>query len=483
MDKKISGSLYTLEEANTVLKQVFPHLTLLKYTGAKILTDVRSDTCGHIWKGSLGNITSKIGGHICRICTPSGSARRSLDTANSKLQEKYSDLEFLEYSGSNAEATIKSNQCGHTWVTRPRNLLSGHSGYICRVCSPASNSKLTLQGANLRLLNLFPDLEFINYNGLQIPSLIKSKTCNHTWNTTLNNITTGNTPATCPVCNPRVFKISKGEKEVLEYIKSVYDGWVIENDRLFISPLELDILVPDLGIAIEFNGGYWHREDKTRHINKTELVESTGYRLIHINSDEWLHKRDIVKSRLLAILGKSDRIFARNTKLQEIPFPKEFLEINHIQGAGAPTSINLGLFHDETMVAVMTFSRPRFNNDNDYELVRYCSLLNTTVVGGASKLLSYFNNNYIGSIVSYSDKRWSTGNLYKKLGFKYSHTSPPNYRYHKSEYSLSRYQCQKHLLKDRFPQYYKEELSETEIMTAAGYYKVYDCGNDVWIYE
>lgn len=335
------------------------------------------------------------------------------------------------------------------------------------------------------------DLKVLEYKNGKSPIKLQCTLCSSVWSISIaSNVIQKRYGYFCKDCNPQLLnvgQISKAEVEILQYIRSIYSEWIITKDRLNIPPLELDIVIPDLGIAIEYNGNYWHSEiykDSSYHLMKTtRLKEEIGYNLIHINSDEWLHKQAIVKSRLLSILGKSKRIFARNTKIQEIPFPKEFLETNHIQGVGSPTSINLGLFHNEIMVAVMTFSKPRFNNNNDYELVRYCSLLNTTIVGGASKLLSYFNNNYIGSIISYSDKRWSSGNLYKKLGFKYSHTSPPNYRYHKSEHSLSRYQCQKHLLKDRFPQYYREELSETEIMIAAGYYKVYDCGNDVWIYE
>mgnify|MGYP000079248993 CR=1 FL=1 len=32
-------------------------------------------------------------------------------------------------------------------------------------------------------------------------------------------------------------------------------------------------------------------------------------------------------------------------------------------------------------------------------------------------------------IISYADRRWSTGNLYDVLGFKFSHNSNPNYFY------------------------------------------------------
>lgn len=77
----------------------------------------------------------------------------------------------------------------------------------------------------------------------------------------------------------------------------------------------------------------------------------------------------------------------------------------------------------------MTFGKSRFNKKYDWELLRYCTLSNFNIIGGASKLLSYFKKNYGGSIITYADKRWSAGNLYKQLGFTQLKDSPPAYWY------------------------------------------------------
>ena len=240
----------------------------------------------------------------------------------------------------------------------------------------------------------------------------------------------------------------------------------------------------DLGIAFEFNGMYWHQENKVGkyyHQIKTDAVNNYEYQLIHINEDLWVNKQNIVKSRIRSLLNVSDRVYARKCEVRQISYPKEFLNTNHLQGAGSPSSFNYGLFLNNEMVAVMTFSTPRFSKEYDYELVRYCSILDISVLGGASKLLKAFKIDHKGSIVSYSDRSWSKGDLYNKLGFKYSHTSEPNYRYYKHSKSLSRYECQKHLLKTKFPDSYKDELTEKEIMELERYYPVYDSGNDVWV--
>ena len=134
----------------------------------------------------------------------------------------------------------------------------------------------------------------------------------------------------------------------------------------------------------------------------------------------------------------------------------------------------------------MSFGKTRFNINYEWELLRYCNKLNTSVVGGASKLFKNFlKENNPESVISYSDKSFNTGNLYNMLGFEYSHTSSPNYKYisERDNLILSRYQCQKHKLSNLLKDNFDENLTETENMYNNGFHKIFDCGNDVWIYN
>lgn len=129
----------------------------------------------------------------------------------------------------------------------------------------------------------------------------------------------------------------------------------------------------------------------------------------------------------------------------------------------------------------MTFSRPRFNNNYEYELVRFCNLTGVAVAGGASRLLKAFVEDMCTrSIVTYAKRDYSQGNLYTKLGFKLINTTIPGYTYYKNRKVLTRYQCQKHLLQKLVPEHFSPELSESEIMRNAGFHKVYDAGNLVY---
>lgn len=128
----------------------------------------------------------------------------------------------------------------------------------------------------------------------------------------------------------------------------------------------------------------------------------------------------------------------------------------------------------------MTFVKPRFNKKYQWELSRFCSKANCNVIGGASKLFKYFIEKYNPiSIISYSNIAHTKGKLYETLGFIFDSITEPNYVWCKGYDVLSRYQCQKHKLLEQG----YEGISESEIMYNRGYYRIYDCGNKVWVWK
>ena len=447
-----------------------------KYTGSLDPIDIEHPECGHV-------VTVPQASNILRnrlpTCNKCNSSRRNEEDIIKDLLNNNITL-VDSFKGMKTNIQVKHNNCGHIVTINPGHFLYDSAGKVCSECAEKFSTKNKFFTALLENSSELLD----EYSTTQKPVTIRNNKCNHQYSVIPNNYIQNGSGINCSICKP----VNKSFKEIelINYIKSLYNGWIIENDRTLLKPLELDLVIPDLGLAFEYNGIYWHSEkhkDKYYHYNKTNAIAEYDYQLIHINEDEWLYKQEIVKSRISNLFGKSEKIMARKTKIISINYPKEFLDINHIQGAGAPTSINYGLLYNNELVAVMTFSKPRFDKNYDYELVRYCSKLNTIIVGGASKLLNHFIKNNNGSIISYSDRRWSSGSLYKKLGFKYIRTSDPNYKYYNHNNSLSRYQCQKHRLKEMFPKFYNDSLSEPEIMSLAGYYRVFDSGNDVWVYN
>jgi predicted transcriptional regulator len=282
---------------------------------------------------------------------------------------------------------------------------------------------------------------------------------------------------------------SQGERDMVEYIKSIYSGTVITSDRSTITPLELDILLPDLNIAIEYNGVFWHSElsgkDKKYHINKTNLCATKGIRLIHIMDIEWSQNQNVVKSRLSSLLGVSQTIYARKCEFRSITSKEavKFFNDSHIQGH-AGFSAGYCLVHNNEIIAALTMGKSRFDKSIEWELIRYASKAGTNVVGGASKLFKQFIAiNQPQSIITYTDLRWNTGKLYATLGFTKSHTASPNYFYFKREGNIQQLQSrntyQKHKLASKL-ELFNPDITEWQNMVANGYDRIWDCGNDVY---
>jgi hypothetical protein len=302
----------------------------------------------------------------------------------------------------------------------------------------------------------------------------------------LNNFGSGHRCSKCP------FTKSRPELEVFNFVAKYFPE-TISGDRSLIPHAELDIVIPSKKLAIEYCGLYWHSENsgkhKDYHLDKLKKCEKVGYKLITLFDDEWKFKREIVISRLENLLGLKSKksVSARKCQIKEIDskIKAEFLKQNHLQG-NTNSLINLGLFSDDNLVSVMTFSKTSISKgrkaeDGVYELSRFCSKLGYNARGAASKLLKYFERNYKpDKIISYSDRRWSVGSLYKTLGFEFIHHSPPSYWYIQGgRKRVHRFNFRKSVLNEKLENF-DPNKTEVENMNNNGYDRIFDCGNSLW---
>lgn len=275
---------------------------------------------------------------------------------------------------------------------------------------------------------------------------------------------------------------SKIENEIYEYVLKLAPD-AIKHDRQVLQGNELDIYIPSKKIAIEFNGNYWHStifKDRKYHQNKTIKCIKNGIHLIHIFEYEWKDnlKQEIIKQILDNLLCSNNVIFARNTEVKTVTNKdaEGFLIKNHLQ-AYVASSINIGLYYKDELIGIMTFGKPRFNSDYEYELLRLAFKGSTTVVGGAEKMFKHFIDEIKPiSILSYCNLSKFVGNIYIKLGFSRVSLTEPNYVWVNSNNEvLTRYTTtKKHLKEIGFDSYGD---TEDEIMENLGYYKIYDSGN------
>jgi hypothetical protein len=135
----------------------------------------------------------------------------------------------------------------------------------------------------------------------------------------------------CLKCYPLVSGFSNEEQELMDFVHCYFPN--AHKDRKMIHPLELDIVVDELKLAIEFNGCYHHSVESGiqsgYHFSKTLMCEERGYRLVHIWEDEWIdHKEEVKKKLQKLFIGEEDLSFSDDTikldrcwfsKLQRIP--------------------------------------------------------------------------------------------------------------------------------------------------------------------
>lgn len=289
----------------------------------------------------------------------------------------------------------------------------------------------------------------------------------------------------CTKCLDVSLGISNMELEMQEFLNSLNVTYIIK-DKSVLNGKELDIYLPDFKLAIEMNGIYWHSEiylDKNYHINKTLKCRETGIDLLHIWEDDWKFKRDIIKSIILNKLGLTrEKIFARKCQLSQVSSEESsnFLNSNHIQG-NSPSQLKLGLYYNGELVSLMTFGWRWTNGKKEYELIRFCNKINMNVIGSASKIFKYFlKNNDIDVVVSYSDISLFTGNLYSKLGFVKKRLSDVNYFWVVDGVRKHRFNFNKKRL---IKMGYDPNKSESEILHELGYYRIYSCGQEKWIFN
>lgn len=291
-------------------------------------------------------------------------------------------------------------------------------------------------------------------------------------------------------------KSSKYEIEIVQFLKKLNIPFK-NNYRKLIYPQELDIYIPNNKIGIEFNGIYWHSEkfigDKNYHLNKLNKCNEQGIKLIQIFEDEYLEHKEIVFEKIRHLLKKDnekEKVFARKCITKEIDkfTAREFLGKNHIQGFSS-SSVYIGGFYNEVLIAVMTFKKENKDEDNNkWVLTRFATDIHKHCVGLGGKLFSYFVRNYKPEhIKSFADRRWTLDkddNLYTKLGFKLEKVLSPDYKYVNSDKREHKFGYRKHILMKKYPHAeLTENMTEYEMTQKLGFYRIYDCGLLKYIWE
>lgn len=279
----------------------------------------------------------------------------------------------------------------------------------------------------------------------------------------------------CGTCSPAG---SQAQVEVERYVR--FMGLTTSmSDRSFISPYEIDIVIPEKRIGIEYNGLYFHSalfKSKNYHSNKSRMCQEVGVRLIHVFEDEWRDKRAICESIISHKTGMSRRsIGARECAVVRVdPAQKRaFFNETHIDG-DVKSSACFGLQDKEgNLVACMSLRRPLHKKFVGHlEIARYSTRLMTNVVGGLGRLTSaarkYAREVGASRLMTYVDTRWGSGDGYVKSGWQHVATTPNRFWWTDGRVRIDRFKIRADS---------EQGLTEQQVADLHGVVKIWGCPN------
>jgi hypothetical protein len=276
-------------------------------------------------------------------------------------------------------------------------------------------------------------------------------------------------------CSGCSYKNPNAEVQISDFLRGLGVAHDM-NRRGLLSGRELDIYIPEHNLAIEHNGLYWHSDahkPRLYHVQKRQMCEDKGIRLLQIFEDEWLSRPDAIKGIIKHALGLSTKVFARDTQVIECDTHR-FMEQYHHAGA-VKYARGFALLHDGQIVMAMSFRKWLENRTEftGWEIARSASSVN--VVGGFSKLLSHAEKVLKPKKwVSFCDLRFFDGHSYQSSGFEHIRCSEPTQWWVKA---LQR-KHPRSFTKDKTRQLFGDYPTAREALEANGWRSLYDCGHD-----
>ena len=277
-------------------------LEIKKYVekhGFTLLSEFKGSHSKITIKCSKGHITSILWHNFkhnkkCKIC--SIEKRSSLQKIDiNEVKKRFNELEYIiigEYVNTNKPVLVMCSN-GHKIYKSYNSIVNRKTG--CPIC------KGNYRYSQEEVKEIFKSEGYVvldRYVSNKKKMLVE---CNkgHKYYTTLKIFKNGHR---CPICMS-LFGVSPQEKEILSYIKNIYNGIILENDKTQIyNPytgrmLEIDIWIPELRKGIEYNGKYWHSFPETIRRDKIKKIfcDNNNIDLLIIDDVEWKKNKNFEK--------------------------------------------------------------------------------------------------------------------------------------------------------------------------------------------
>lgn len=265
-------------------------------------------------------------------------------------------LENITY-GYGKKVWWKCNKCGYEWQSTPNNR-SRKKNNKCPCCE----GKVCIYGKN-DLSTTNPDLAKewhpIKNGELRAEDVTKGSGKRVWWKCPIGHeyqaeIANRSNGTNCPICNSGR-RTSFPEQALFYYIHQIYQSAINNYKAKFLGQMELDIYIPEINIAIEYDGDPWHgsgiKGKQKRDEKKYAICKQKNIQLIRVreNIEGWY--TDV-----------ADYIFGLDNKNKVRNLDRLIAEVIH--------HITFGNMSRLYILQVVDTERDRFNILNALNLVK-----------------------------------------------------------------------------------------------------------------
>lgn len=283
----------------------------------------------------------------------------------------------------------------------------------------------------------------------------------------------------CPACFPEDWMngTSKLEKFIYEYISGISPYPVIHNAFDVLKNKELDIYIPDINLAFEVDGDYWHgckstdkqvfNDIKNHSGDKQKECYKKGIRLITIKECDFRNRPEVFKRFINDLVLPRRKIYARQCSIYQIDTKtaRDFCEYYHVNGY-RQGSEKYGLFYNNELICVAVFGK---HPKHQYECMRLCYKTGYDITGGWAKIVKHFGKPFI----HYVNLMYFMGEDKTGIGYRFS----------KGDRTLSRNTLQKHTQLYKYCKDINPDFSDVQNCIHNGFLAIFDCGNDIRFYN
>ena len=395
----------------------------------------------------------------------------------------------VEFNRMHDKVCIICPEHGEFWQTPSKHLL----GQGCKQCGYESNKggKVSmwdfLERSKIVHGNKY-DYSEVYFNTVHDKIKIKCKKHGYFYQNVYDHLNGHG----CPRCG---IVVSKDEEEIYNMLSNKLGDDLVEqrNRNILGDGKEIDIYIPSIGIGIEYNGLKWHCEDNFKgrdyHLNKTEMCNKVGVRLIHIFEDEYKTHIDVINRMLCDVADINLSLPIVNSyecNIKEIrhEIGRQFIERNSIFG-NSKSTVYIGAFYKFVLVGVMSFLR--LDNNGNWIVSSYATDPKFDCRDVLLMIFNQFRGIYNpNTIKAYSDRRWFGQNddIYIDFGFELYDVKKPDYKYILKESPCKR--INKSVFRNssyRRRHGIQEGLSELKAAKFLGYSRIWDCGKYVYLWK